>query len=78
MERIKLIWEFRGPNAYPTAQHHIIHLQEFAMAEGLENTLCKVDKISEMYSMAYMVVDKEHMNDLRTRLKPHRGQLYHE
>ncbi|MDC8006359.1 hypothetical protein POV27_20055 [Aureisphaera galaxeae] len=78
MERIKMIWEFRGPNAHPTAEHHVIHLREFIAAEGLENTLCDTEKVSDMFSRAYLVVERKHMEDLRQRLKPHRGQLYNE
>lgn len=76
MERVKLIWEFRGPNAQKTAEHHVVHLKEFGITEGIETTLCEVETVSEMYSMAFWVVDKNWMNDLRERLKPHRGQLY--
>ena len=75
MEFIKLIWDFRGPNSAPTASHHAIHLREFAGTEGLQNTICEVEKISEMHHVTYLVVDKELMDELRERLKPHRGQL---
>ncbi len=78
MERVKLIWDFRGPNAGPIADHHAIHLKEFAVAESLNNTICKVEKISEMHHIAYLVVEKPLMNELRARLKPNRGQLFSE
>jgi len=78
MERIKLLWDFRGPNAQPIAKHHVVHLKEFVEAEGLQNTLCDTQKVTEMYWIAYLVVEKNHMNDLRERLKPNRGQLYTE
>ncbi|MDX1462754.1 MAG: hypothetical protein R3359_06825 [Marinirhabdus sp.] len=76
MERVKLIWDFRGPNAAPIAEHHAVHLKEFAVAESLQNTLCATEKITEMHHVAYLVVEKKCMNDLRERLKPNRGQLY--
>ena len=76
MERIKLIWDFRGPNAAPIAEHHVKHLQEFVASEALQHTICDVDAVSEMHHIAFLVVEKQHMNDLRERLKPHRGQLY--
>ena len=76
MERVKLIWDFLGPNAAPIAEHHVIHLKEFSDTEGLQHTLCEVEKISEMHHVAYLVVEKTMMNELRERLKPHRGQLY--
>ena len=76
MDRIKLLWDFRGPNAQPIAQHHVVHLKEFVADEGLENTLCNTEKVTEMHYVAYLVVEAQHMNDLRERLKPHRGQRY--
>ncbi len=78
MERIKLLWDFRGPNAEPIAKHHAVHLNEFVDAEGLQNTVCETQKMTEMYWITYLVVEKIHMNDLRERLKPNRGQLYTE
>lgn len=76
MEQVKLIWDFRGPNAAPIAAHHAIHLKEFAEAEALQNTRCEVEKVTEMHHIAFLVVDKSMMNELRERLKPNRGQLY--
>lgn len=77
-ERIKLLWDFRGPNAAPTAAHHVVHLKEFALAEKLENTICDIETISRMHHVAFLVVEKKHMHDLRARLKPNRGQIYKE
>jgi hypothetical protein len=77
-QRIKLIWDFRGPNAAPIAAHHAKHLEEFAVAEGLEDTLCDTEQITEMHHIAYLIVDKVHMDTLRESLKPNRGQLYSE
>ena len=33
--KIKLLWDFRGPDALETAKHHTIHLKEFAAIENL-------------------------------------------
>jgi len=76
MELIKLLWDFRGPNAGPIAQHHVAHLKEFAQTENLNHTRCDVEVISELHHIAFMVVEKAKMNELRERLKPHRGQIY--
>ncbi|PKA82064.1 hypothetical protein ATE92_0189 [Ulvibacter sp. MAR_2010_11] len=75
-ERIKLIWDFRGPNAEPIATHHAKHLGEFAATENLQHSLTGVEKLSELHHIAYLVVEKEFMNSLRETLKPHRGQVY--
>ncbi len=77
MERlIKLIWDFRGPDAEKIADHHIIHLNEFVAIEKLPITIVEKQKINENYCIAYMVVNDQQMIDLRDRLKPHRGELY--
>ncbi|MEM7186628.1 MAG: hypothetical protein AAF466_08210 [Bacteroidota bacterium] len=78
MSRIKLIWDFRGHNAQKIAEHHAVHLREFAQAEGLENTLCETTQLTQMHTIAFLVVEESKMNELRERLKPHRGQRYQE
>jgi len=75
-EGIKLIWDFRGPNAEKTAEHHIIHLKEFAEAEAISPYICTTEQVTDMHWMAVMIVAEKHMNDLRERLKPNRGQRY--
>ncbi|NGX85103.1 hypothetical protein [Aequorivita sp. KMM 9714] len=75
-ERVKLIWDFRGPNAEHTAKHHTIHLSEFAQMENINNPIIGQEELSKMHHTAYMVVDKDLMNSLRETLKPTRGQYY--
>lgn len=77
-ERIKLIWDFRGPNANPIAQHHAKHLGEFAESEALQYSFSGSEQLSEMHAIAFLVVEKELMNSLREKLKPNRGQLFTE
>ena len=36
-QKIKLIWDFRGPDALQIAKHHVIHLEEYTAAHQLEN-----------------------------------------
>ena len=77
-ERIKLIWDFRGPNAKPIATHHAKHLSEFAAAEKLVNPISGQEEITPMHHLAFLIVDKDVMNTLRETLKPTRGQIYDE
>lgn len=77
-DRIKLIWDFYGPIAKPTAEHHITHLAEYIEAKKLQNTLLGTEGIAPNHHIAYMVVEKELMDSLRTILKPNRGQVYEE
>lgn len=77
MERlIKLIWDFRGPDAEKIADHHVIHLREFVAIEKLPLTLIDKQVLSDVHSIAYLVVNDEQMRTLRDVLKPHRGELY--
>ncbi len=76
MERLKLIWDFRGPDSKQIALHHEIHLKEYAFAKALENPLTSVEKITEDHFIAYLVVDRDAMKPVRDALKPHRGQLF--
>jgi len=76
MEHIKLIWDFRGPHAQKTAEHHEIHLKDFINAEKCMLEITGVETLSEMHSLAFMVVTKAEMKTIRDALKPHRGQLY--
>lgn len=75
-KKLRLIWDFRGPDAQKTAEHHEIHLKEFIQAEKLMNNITGVETISEMYSVAYLVVDENEMIEVRDALKPHRGEWY--
>ncbi len=73
--KIKLIWDFKGPDALETAKHHCIHLKEFAEIEGLEVYEVNHDVIHEMHVLAFVIVDESVMKIFRDALKPHRGVL---
>lgn len=78
MERqIKLIWDFRGPGAHKTAEHHEIHLKDFIKTEKLDMlNITGTEQISEMHSLAFWVVPESDMKKFRDILKPHRATLY--
>ncbi|MGR7811819.1 hypothetical protein [Lacinutrix undariae] len=76
MRKLKLIWDFRGPNALLTAKHHDIHLKEYIAIEKLNITITGVETLSEMHTIAFLVVNEADMKPLRDALKPHRGQVY--
>jgi len=74
--KIKLIWDFRGPEAFKTAEHHEKHLKEFITTEELPLNITGHKEINEMHSVAFMVVAEKNMITVRDILKPHRGELY--
>ena len=73
--KIKLIWDFRGPDALEIAKHHCVHLNEFSEKENLKQYEINTDQISEMYSIAYITVDESELTIYRDALKPHRGEV---
>ncbi|MGB6151428.1 MAG: hypothetical protein WBG48_05500 [Pricia sp.] len=77
-KKIKLIWDFRGPAAAKTAEHHEKHLKEYIAIEetALNITGCK--NVNDMLSFAFMVVEENEMIPIRDALKPHRGEIYEE
>lgn len=78
MQKIKMIWEFRGPEALKTAEHHIIHLKEYVLAKDLKVGFTGIDEINTQHIRAYLVTNESDMQMVRTELKPHIGQLYEE
>lgn len=73
--KIKLIWDFRGPTAQKTAEHHAIHLKEYAQIENLQVYGVETETFSEFVSIAFMIVDEKDMISVRDALKPHRGEV---
>jgi len=73
-EKIKLIWDFRGPSASLTAIHHQKHLEEFCIKENYSNIEAGSKDFSDAHSTAYIIVPKEKMIVFRDALRPHRGE----
>lgn len=71
-----MIWDFRGPAAAKTAEHHEKHLRQYIAIEKLPLEITGFETINEMHAIAYMVVTDAEMIQVRDALKPHRGELY--
>ena len=76
MRKLKLIWDFHGPDASKIAEHHEIHLKEYILLEKLNITITGVENLNDIHALAFLVVDEDKMKPIRDRLKPHRGQVY--
>ncbi len=76
--RLKLIWDFHGPDAERTAQHHAIHLKEFLVKNEFPLNISGFERLSERHFIAYLVIEEKLMPQVRDALRPHRGQLYNE
>ena len=75
-KKIKLVWDFRGPAAAKTAEHHEKHLKEYIQMEKAELDITGFQHLNDMQSFAFMVVTETEMIKHRDALKPHRGELY--
>ena len=73
--KIKLLWDFRGPDALKTAKHHTIHLKEFATIENLPFHEIDIKEMNPMLCAAFVVVNVSDMKVYRDALKPLRGEL---
>ena len=76
MRKLKLIWDFHGPDAYKIAEHHEIHLKQYIQLEKLNILITGIEVLSDLHSIAFLVVDEKDMKPLRDALKAHRGQVY--
>ena len=76
MRKIKLIWDFRGEAATKTAEHHLIHLNEYLENEKIILEKTGFEILNEMHAIAYLVVEEADMIVFRDALRPHRGEVY--
>ncbi|MCB0409945.1 MAG: hypothetical protein KDD29_06970 [Flavobacteriales bacterium] len=74
--KIKVIWEFYGPDAEQTAKHHQIHLEEFALKEKLALDIAGVEYVNEMQWLAYLLVMENEVLTVRDALKPLRAEIF--
>lgn len=77
-KRLKLIWDFFGPDAFPIAKHHEIHLKQFIERDQLANNITGFNQLDELHAIAWLVVNESEMIAVRDALKPHRGEWYTE
>ena len=73
--KAKLVWIFSGVGALKTAEHHLIHLKEYSKSEKVEVIEFGIEEQTEFIAIAFMIVAKNLVNDLRQSLKPHKGFL---
>lgn len=76
MRKLKLIWDFHGPEALKIAEHHEIHLKEYITIQKLNISITGYEPLTDLHAIAFMVVDESIMKPIRDTLKPHRGQIY--
>ena len=75
MEKIKLIWDFRGSNGKNTATHHEKHLKEFFKIENKKMFQSGTEALNELHHLAYIIILKKDLDEIKLMLKPHRGEI---
>ena len=72
-KKAQLIWNFNGQDGLKTAEHHLVHLKEFAQIEAVPILKSGINKTSPLSCEAFIVVEMEWVEKLRTQLKPNKG-----
>tara|TARA_Y100001970_G_scaffold111416_1_gene139066 strand:+ start:2379 stop:2612 length:234 start_codon:yes stop_codon:yes gene_type:complete len=75
MEKIKLIWDFRGPDGKNIATHHEKHLKEFFEIENKKLFESGTESLNEVHHLAYTIILKKDLNEIKLILKPNRGEI---
>ena len=75
MQKIKLIWDFRGSSDVQTATHYTKHLEEFFAEKNLELFEVGVETLNDFHQLAFVVINIEDIDVVKHALKPHRAFL---
>jgi hypothetical protein len=75
VDRVKMIWEFRGEESEQFALHHAKHLEEFAIRKKIQNYSSGIESVSTSFSIAYLTVNKEEWEDVAKVLRPHKAYV---
>lgn len=73
-KKIKVIWDFRGPAAEQTCNHYEIHLREYLKMHDLADLGAGVEHLSDVHSMAFLLIDPPYLEQIKQDLKPHRAE----
>ena len=73
--KAKLVWSFSGEGAMKTAEHHLIHLKEYSKSEEVEVIEFGTEQQTEFTAIAFIIVARDLVDELRQSLKPHKGFL---
>ena len=72
-KKAQLIWNFNGQDGLKTAEHHLVHLKEFAQMESVPIIKSGINKTTPLSCEAYIIVEMEWVEKLRSKLKPNKG-----
>lgn len=70
---IKFIWDYYGEPAAKTAEHHSIHLMEFAEGRKLDLQKTGWENLKENRAIAFIFLKEEDAIEFKNILRPHRA-----
>ena len=74
--KIKLIWEFSGPDAEETAKNHSAAIEGVIDQEKLEVSISGTEYISHISWLAYLIVLEKNVQVIKGVLKPLRSEIF--
>lgn len=75
--KIKLLWNFSGPESEGTAKHHEFHIREFLEKHNFNHLTTGAEQSGVFWS-TYLIVDEKDMILFRDALRPHKGVIIEE
>ena len=76
MEKIKLMWDFRGHDGKNTAIHQEKHLKEFFEIENKQLFESGYETLNELHHIAFIIILREDLNEIKLKLRPNRGEIF--
>ncbi|MBL4593442.1 MAG: hypothetical protein JKX68_06460 [Flavobacteriales bacterium] len=74
--KIKLIWEFSGPEAEETAKHHAVVLERVSAKKKIEYSIPGTEYINHVSWLAYLIVLEKNVPVIKDVLKPLRSEIF--
>ena len=72
-KKIKFIWDFYGCDSKKTANHSLIHLQDFLNDNDINICSKGVSKENDNHFYSYLVLENEYLKFIKDKLKPNRA-----
>ena len=69
-DKVKLTWEFRGPDAAQTAEHYLRHLVTYAEKQGLAVATPEMETVNPYFSLVHLVLPKDESESTIRTLRP--------
>ena len=72
MQKIKLLWDFRGPSAKKIANHHLKHLKDFFKVSDKKLYESGIKKENEFHHISFVVILNKDLKSVKLKIKPNR------